>query len=208
MSGSKEYIYASVLYLISNLRHSWLGFHVLPVYSKSDLYAKWFFNLLFNIMTCVLLVIWYIFFWNMLFSCILCRWLSLQLIHKEDIKYWKREIPWLMCETQKRLPLAFWNAQEHYLIHQVEEIELCGPIHIRSMWMVERHFKSLKALVTQRAHLKGSMVEVYMVYQSMLYISHCLPKLSWNMHVDHIWDVNSIKKIEGEHLLGKGRISK
>ena len=51
----------------------------------------------------------------------------------------------------KHLPLAFFNAQEHHLIHQVEEIELCGPVHSRSMWMVERHLKFMKGLVRQRA---------------------------------------------------------
>ena len=52
-----------------------------------------------------------------------------------------------MCEMQKYLPPEFFNAQEHYLIHQVEEIELCGPVHTRSMWMVERHWNSLKDFV-------------------------------------------------------------
>jgi hypothetical protein len=79
------------------------------------------------------------------------------------------------------------------------------------MWMVERHLKSLNALVRQRAHPEGSMVEGYMVYQSMVYISQYLPKLAApTMHaVDHIWDVNSIKKFEyQELLLGKGRMKK
>ena len=101
----------------------------------------------------------------------ICRWLSLKEIHQDDIKYWKREIPCLLCEMQKYLPLVIFNVQEHYLIHQVEEIEMHGPIHTRSMWMVERHLKSLKALVRQRACPKGSMVEEYMEYQSMVYIS-------------------------------------
>jgi hypothetical protein len=34
-----------------------------------------------------------------------------------------------MCEMQKYIPPTFFNAQEHYLLHQVEEIEICGPIH-------------------------------------------------------------------------------
>ena len=67
-----------------------------------------------------------------------------------------------MCEMQQYLPPAFFNAQEHYLIHQVEEIELCGPVSTRSMWMVERQLKSLKAFVRQRARPEGSMVEGYM----------------------------------------------
>ena len=77
--------------------------------------------------------------------------------------------------------------------------------------MVERHLKSLKALVRHKACPEGYMMEGYMVYQSMVYISQYLPKLVVpTMHVvDHIWDVNSIKKFEDqEHLLGKGRMKK
>ena len=85
---------------------------------------------------------------------------------------------------------------------------MCRLEHTRSMWMVERHLISLKDLVRQRESLKGSMVEGYMVYQSMVYISHYLPKLAETMHVDYVSDVNSIKKFEGEHLLGKGRLKK
>jgi hypothetical protein len=62
-----------------------------------------------------------------------------------------------MCEIQKYLPPVFFNAQEHYLIHQVEEIEMCGPILTRSIGMVERHLKSLKNLVRQRARIEGSI---------------------------------------------------
>ena len=76
-----------------------------------------------------------------------------------------------MCEMQKHLPSPFFNAQEHYLLHQVEEIELCGPVHSRSMWMVKRHLKFMKGLVRQRAHAEGSMMEGYMAYQNMLYVS-------------------------------------
>jgi hypothetical protein len=87
---------------------------------------------------------------------------------------------------------------------------MCGPAHTKSMWMMERHLKSLKDLVRQRAHPKGSMVEGYMVYESMVYSSQYLPKLVVQaMHaVDCIWDVNSIKKFEREQLLGKDTIKK
>ena len=63
-----------------------------------------------------------------------------------------------MYEMQKYLPATFFNAQEHYLIHQDEEIELCGIVNSRSMWMVENHLKSLKDFVRQRARLEDSMV--------------------------------------------------
>ena len=83
-----------------------------------------------------------------------------------------------MCEMKKHIPSTFFNAhEEHYLIHQVEEIELCGLVHSRSIWMVERHLKFLKGLVRQQAHSEGFMMEGYMVYQNMMYISEYIPKL-------------------------------
>ena len=87
---------------------------------------------------------------------------------------------------------------------------MCGLAHTRSMWMVERHLKSLKALVRQRARREGSMVEGYMVYESIVYISQYVAKLEMKAMdaVDFIWDVNSIKNFEGEHLLGKGTMKK
>jgi hypothetical protein len=68
----------------------------------------------------------------------------------------------------------------------------------------------LKALVRKRACPEGSMVEGYMVYESMVYINHYLPKLAVQaMHaVDCIWDVSSINKFGREQLLGKGRMKK
>jgi len=115
-----------------------------------------------------------------------------------------------MCEMQKFLPSSFFNSQEHYLIHQVEEIELCGPTHARSMWMVERHLKFMKALVRQRARPKGSMVEGYMVFQTMVYIAEYLPGLAFiKIDLDrHGGDPKSIKKLEGEYLMGNGRSRK
>ena len=85
---------------------------------------------------------------------------------------------------------------------------MCGPIPTRSMWMVERHLKFLEGLVQQRAHPKGSMVEGYMVYHTMVYTGEYLPKFAAKIHVDRIWDPNSIKFFEGEYLMGKGRLRK
>ena len=36
---------------------------------------------------------------------------------------------------QKCLLPTFFNAHEHYLIHLVEEIELCGPVHWMTVWI-------------------------------------------------------------------------
>ena len=73
------------------------------------------------------------------------------------------------------------------------------------MWMVERNLNYLKDFVRQRACPEGSIVQGYMAYQSMVYISQYLPNLAKNINLDRIWNANSINKFEGEVMLGKGR---
>ena len=85
---------------------------------------------------------------------------------------------------------------------------MCGPVHSRSMWMVERHLKFMKGLVRQRAHVEGYMMEGYMVYQNMLYVSEYIPILASKLNLCRICDPDSNKKFEGEQLKGKGRLRK
>ena len=74
--------------------------------------------------------------------------------------------------------------------------------------MVERNLKFLKVLVRQQAHLEGYMVEGYMVYQNMMYISEYLPKLASKLSLGHICDPNSNNNFEGKYLKGRGRSRK
>jgi hypothetical protein len=74
--------------------------------------------------------------------------------------------------------------------------------------MVERHLNSLKDFIRQRACPEGYMVECYMVYQSLVYISQYIPKLVAGMKVPSIWNANSINRFEGKVLAGKGRMRK
>ena len=83
-----------------------------------------------------------------------------------------------------------------------------GLVHSRSTWIVERHLKLLKALARQRTHPEGSMVEGYMLYQNMVYISGYIPKLVPIIDLGCICDPNFINKFEGEYLMGKGRLRK
>ena len=50
------------------------------------------------------------------------------------------------------------------------------------------------------------MLEGYMVYQTMVYISEYLSNFAANIHIDRIWDPNSNEKFKGEYLIGKGRL--
>ena len=80
-----------------------------------------------------------------------------------------------------------------------------GLVRSRSMWMVERHLKFMKGLVRQRARANGSMMEGYMLYQKMLYVSEYVPNLASKLILWCICDPHSNNKFEGEYLKGKGR---
>jgi hypothetical protein len=81
-----------------------------------------------------------------------------------------------MCEMQRYLPPSFFNAQEHYLIHLVKENEICGSIHTKSIWLVERHLKELEAFIRLTLHSEDSMVESYMVYNPWCILVIIYPK--------------------------------
>ena len=66
----------------------------------------------------------------------------------------------------------------------------------------------MKGLVRQQARAKGSMMEGYMVYQNMMYISEYIPKLASKLHLAHICDPHSNNNFEGEYPKGKGRSRK
>ena len=74
--------------------------------------------------------------------------------------------------------------------------------------MVERHLKFMKGLVRKRAHAEVSMMEGYMVYQNMLYVSEYLPNLESKLNLGRICDPDSNNNFEGEYLKGKGRLRK
>ena len=74
--------------------------------------------------------------------------------------------------------------------------------------VVERHLKFTKGLVRQRARAEGSMMEGYMVYQNILYVSESIPNLASNLNLHRICDPDSNQKFEEEQLNGKGRSRK
>ena len=76
------------------------------------------------------------------------------------------------------------------------------------MWIVERHLKFMKGLVRQRARVEGSIMEGYMVYQNMFYISEYLPNLASKLNLRCICDPNSNNNFEGEYLKGKSILKK
>ena len=66
----------------------------------------------------------------------------------------------------------------------------------------------MKGLVRKRARVEGSMMEGYMVYQNMMYISEYIHKLASNLNLGRICDPHSNNNFEGEYLKGNGKSRK
>jgi hypothetical protein len=58
---------------------------------------------------------------------------------------------------EKEFPLGFFNIMTHcrgglyLLIHLAEEVFICGPVHTRWMYLMERYMKFLKDYLHTKA---------------------------------------------------------
>jgi hypothetical protein len=59
----------------------------------------------------------------------------------------------------------------HLTLHVVEELAICGPIHPRWMYPIERAMKVFKGYVRNRARPKASMVEGYMLDETIGFVT-------------------------------------
>ena len=75
----------------------------------------------------------------------------------------KEDTALVLCLLEKEFPPSFFDPMTHLLIHLVEELEICGPVHSRWMYTVERYMKFLKGFVRNMARPEGSMAEGYVL---------------------------------------------
>lgn len=68
-----------------------------------------------------------------------------------------------MCMLEKVFPPAFFDVMSHLPIHLVQQLDICGPVHTRWMYPIERYMKILKGYVRQRAQPEGSMARGYIM---------------------------------------------
>ena len=83
-----------------------------------------------------------------------------------------------MCDMEKYFPTSFFNAQEHYIVHLLYEIEMCGPIQTREMFPIERYLNVLKRFVKQKDRPEGSMLQGHMLFKSTVYLTELCKELN------------------------------
>jgi len=100
------------------------------------------------------------------------------------------------------LPGAFFDVMTHLVLHVVEELAICGPIHSRWMYPVERTLGTLKKYVRNRARPKASMASRYVLDETLGFVTEYMQMFT---HVRHrLWDANEEEGVYGEVLEGSG----
>jgi hypothetical protein len=67
-----------------------------------------------------------------------------------------------MALVEMEFPPSFFDIMTHLPYHLVEELDLCGLVSTRWMYLVERYMKTLKTYVRNMARPETSMAEGYL----------------------------------------------
>jgi hypothetical protein len=107
-----------------------------------------------------------------------------------------------LCMLEKEFPLEFFNFMTHLIIHLAEELFICGPIHTKWMYSMERYMKSLKDYVRTKAQLEDSMAKGYILDDTLGFCMEYMSRLTAIRR--RIWDDKEEPSLFDEELEGGG----
>ena len=77
----------------------------------------------------------------------------------------------ILCELGRMFPLAFFDIMVYLAIHLSYEAMLAGLVQSRWMYPFERALGTYKQYVCNKARPEGSIVEAYVVNESLTFCS-------------------------------------
>jgi hypothetical protein len=87
---------------------------------------------------------------------------------------------------KKKFPLGFFNIMTHLMIHLVEELFICKPVHTSWMYPIEHYMKFLKDYVPTKACPEGSMAEGYVRDKTLGFCTEYMSRFSATRR--HVWN--------------------
>ena len=91
-----------------------------------------------------------------------------------------------LCLLEKFFPPMFMDIMSHLMIHLVEELYICGPAHYRWMYPMELYMKTLKDYVRTYVRLEASMVEGYVMSETLRYCMEYMQRFQGTSRL--IWE--------------------
>jgi hypothetical protein len=92
-----------------------------------------------------------------------------------------------LCMLEMWFPLAFFDVMNHLISHLVEELDICGPVHTRWMYGVERY-----------------LAIGYSFEESLGFITEHLLQFPHTQR--QVWDTEQDEMDSGEVLQGRGTV--
>nr|GMD12815.1 uncharacterized protein LOC109168299 [Ipomoea batatas] len=92
-------------------------------------------------------------------------------IRVEEMTKLENDIPLIHCKLERIFPPSFFDSMEHLPIHLAYEARIVGPVQYRWMYPFERYLRKLKNNVKNKAKVKGSISNAYLVEEAS---SFCL----------------------------------
>ena len=107
----------------------------------------------------------------------------------------------VLCLLEINFPPGFFDIMTHLVIHLVDELELCGPVHARWCYSVERYLGVLTKYVRDKSKPEAGMATGYMIDESL---GFCTEYFELYEHAkSRVWDAEEELKDSGECLLGR-----
>jgi hypothetical protein len=107
-----------------------------------------------------------------------------------------------LCLLERWFPPSFLDIMTHLVVHLVDELDLCGPVHARWCYGVERYMYVLKKYVRNRSKPEGSMATGYMYSEALGLLAEHMALYPGSRRV---WDMDEEARDEGEVLEGAPR---
>lgn len=108
-----------------------------------------------------------------------------------------------VCGMEESFPRSILVSQVHLLVHVIDEISLCGVVHSRWMFFLERFLKTLKDFVRLRARPEASMAEGWIVQEAFVYVSQYLASVDPSM--PRLWTDEEDSRMHSHVPSGKGK---
>ncbi len=136
--------------------------------------------------------------------CHVFKNLCAKIVDPTQFGEFKKEVEICLVLLEKEFPPSFFDIMTHLLVHLVEELQLCGPIHTCWMYPIEQYIKILKGFVQNKTRLKGSMVEGYALEEAL---GFCIEYIQGFIATrKRVWDDKEDPNMIDEMLEGNGRL--
>ena len=115
----------------------------------------------------------------------------------------REDVALVLCLLEKEFPPSFFDLMTHLLVHLVEELQICGPLHSRWMYPMEHYMKSLKGFVRNKTRPEGGMAEGYALEEALGLCTEYMQEFASTRR--RVWDSYEEPSMKEEVPEGKGK---